>query len=332
MDESSKTYDVTEPRDERWQGPLCIRPGDEQIRTLLSIPSRLDTRIIDLAQRIAGDSDPLTRVRKLQIWLRSTHAYSTTFDSKIDPLTDFILNRRAAHCQYFATALVMMARCAGVPARYVSGFYAHESYGANQTVVRDRDGHAWAECWIDGIGWITADATPASGMPDALFPRAPWEQWGERMMDALRDGWNSVTRTPAKTFFTLLGVAAAVVGGGAFMRYLWVEIRGWKRLRHRAYAGAGEQISAAAQRFERWLRSTGAVVPASRTWKEQLADLHDSVGGAPAAGRPAPLIAPERLATATQFVQAYDQARFGAGGEEDLERVDGLMRLLEQRD
>ena len=84
----------------------------------------------------------------------------------------------------FGSAVVVMSRAAGVPARFVTGDYAHERSGKNELTVRQRDAHAWAECWIDGTGWITVDATPASGLPDQLFPEpSKWKKFWEDVMD-----------------------------------------------------------------------------------------------------------------------------------------------------
>src|SRR5205085_10259558 len=61
-----------------------------------------------------------------------------------------------------------------IPTRYVTGFYAHETDGPGSYVVRDQDAHAWAESWVDGVGWVTVDATPASGLPAELAQKPPW--------------------------------------------------------------------------------------------------------------------------------------------------------------
>ena len=74
----------------------------------------------------------------------------------------------------------VLLRCVGVPARYVVGYYAHESAEPGVTVVRQQDAHAWTEAWIEGVGWYTIE--PTSGrieLPDGADPVAREERlWG----------------------------------------------------------------------------------------------------------------------------------------------------------
>jgi transglutaminase-like putative cysteine protease len=99
-----------------------------------------------------------------------------------DPVSNFLLDKRAAHCEYFASAAAVLLRCVGVPSRYVVGYYAHESDG-DGLIVRQRDAHAWTECYIDGVGWVAVDATPAMGARKqacvAWWQRA-WEKTQDR--------------------------------------------------------------------------------------------------------------------------------------------------------
>jgi len=77
-------------------------------------------------------------------------------------LADFLLRTRAGHCEYFATATVLLLRAAGVPARYSTGFSAQEySRLEDAYIVRVRHAHAWARAWVDGR-WVDIDTTPAT--------------------------------------------------------------------------------------------------------------------------------------------------------------------------
>lgn len=100
----------------------------------------------------------------------------------------FLLESREGYCTYFATAAVMMYRCAGIPARYVEGYvvtdnaisqgrtyhtllsrYAEggiktERENTNYVLeVQDNAAHAWAEVYMDGYGWVTVEVTPPAG-------------------------------------------------------------------------------------------------------------------------------------------------------------------------
>jgi hypothetical protein len=79
------------------------------------------------------------------------------------PLARFLLHTRSGHCEYFATATVLLLRTLHIPARYAVGYYVHEANGENQYVVRDRDAHAWCLVWnTNKLAWQDFDTTPGS--------------------------------------------------------------------------------------------------------------------------------------------------------------------------
>lgn len=82
-------------------------------------------------------------------------------DMASEPIEEFLLRRKAGHCEFFATTTVLMLREMGIPARYVTG-YAVQEYNAllDMYVVRRRHAHAWAIAYIDGK-WQDVDTTPA---------------------------------------------------------------------------------------------------------------------------------------------------------------------------
>lgn len=98
------------------------------------------------------------------------------------PLQRFLLNERAGHCEYFATATVLLLRKLDIPARYATGYMVHESSGSGY-VVRLRDAHAWTLVWDPAQRiWTEFDTTPASWIKEESQHK-PFFQW-------LRDGWS----------------------------------------------------------------------------------------------------------------------------------------------
>jgi hypothetical protein len=108
---------------------------------------------------------PAERLRRIEKYLGG-FAYSTYREKSVPKgetaLGDFLTRTRAGHCEYFAAASTLLARAAGVPARYATGFAAIEYSGLEGAwVVRTRHAHAWTRAWVDGR-WIELDATPAA--------------------------------------------------------------------------------------------------------------------------------------------------------------------------
>jgi Transglutaminase-like superfamily len=304
-------YDVLVAKQPEFQGPLAFAPSADERQRLLEIPREIDPKVIAQAKNAAGAGPPATQLIRLQQQLDAHHQYSLAFSPQGEPINDFILNNRNAHCQYFASAMVIMARAVGIPARYVNGYYAHEHYGDNQMIVRQRDAHAWAECWVDGIGWLTVDATPASGRPDGIFKDPPaWQRWWEKLSDL-----------PTK-FRQWLGDKYAWIGPGvaviaALALTIWIvqfvlERRRKPKLVSVGYAQPDADLLALSQRFEQWLRIRGMPCPPQRTWRDHLATmLVDS--------------------TAKRFVDAYDCARFGGKNGETVEMAAGFLAEIERQ-
>lgn len=97
-------------------------------------------------------------------------------DTNGTPLTKFLLSSRSGHCEYFATATVLLLRQLGIPARYAVGYYVHEPHGSGY-VVRERDGHAWCLAWnAQTRAWEDFDTTPPSWV-DIESRRTEAGQW-----------------------------------------------------------------------------------------------------------------------------------------------------------
>ena len=74
------------------------------------------------------------------------------------PLTE-VLRKRQGVCQDFAHLMIALIRCAGLPARYVSGYLETESVRGASGLVGATASHAWVEVWIPPVGWLALDPT-----------------------------------------------------------------------------------------------------------------------------------------------------------------------------
>jgi transglutaminase-like putative cysteine protease len=137
--------------------------------------SSLDRRavtpaIADLAARVMGQGTALERAQRLERHLATSYAYTTDFVGRAGQLAleDFLFRTRAGHCEFFATAMVVMLRSQGIPARFVTGFLGGEENAfEGYYVVRQSNAHAWVEAWLPEGGWQVFDPTPATGRPGA---------------------------------------------------------------------------------------------------------------------------------------------------------------------
>lgn len=151
-----------------------------------------------IANRICQDDGervpPDECARRIMSYLSRENGYRysltpTRRDNSIDPLEDFLLNTKAGHCEYFASACTLMLQSVKVPARLVNGFYGCELNSVTgKYEVRQRHAHAWTEAWINGQ-WETLEATPAADR-EALLAKNESITLMSNIQEAISDFWN----------------------------------------------------------------------------------------------------------------------------------------------
>ncbi|HUJ39571.1 MAG TPA: transglutaminaseTgpA domain-containing protein [Candidatus Acidoferrales bacterium] len=127
----------------------------------------LDPAIPALARDITRRAKtPFDKSSAIELYLRTRFGYTLTQPDPPpkDPLAYFLFTRRAGHCEYFATAMTVMVRSLGIPARYINGFLLGEYNDvADSYIVRGSDAHSWVEVYFPDYGWIPFDPTPPVG-------------------------------------------------------------------------------------------------------------------------------------------------------------------------
>lgn len=138
-------------------------------------PAALDTsavtpRMAELARRVMGEGSAEQKILRLESHLLAEYAYTLDIsDEGGDPIEDFLFVKKAGHCEYFATAMVLLLRAEGIPARFATGFLGAESNAIEDLlVVRQSNAHAWVEAYSPERGWQVYDPTPPAGRPGAV--------------------------------------------------------------------------------------------------------------------------------------------------------------------
>ena len=257
------------------------------------------------------------------------------------PLAEFLFVRKKGHCEYFASAMTVMLRTLGVPARIVNGFQSG-TYNpvSGMYVVRASDAHSWVEAYDPALGWVTFDPTPPAPRTYsyALWTKAGmyldaaetfWQEWVvnydlgrqitlagklEERTRSLGARWQHFDfRRWAKSFR-----GWALDAGGLLLLFavgfaLWRKLPSWERKR-RIRSGV-VTVGEATQLYERMLRTMkrrGFQKPPWFTPEEFAATLPES----------------EAAQCVAEFTQVYQALRFG--GVKDAGRQMGsLLERLE---
>lgn len=144
-----------------------IYPPDIR-RRYLQQPVVRDRRMDELAEEVTrGAINTIDIARRIEQHLRTSYEYSLDLSriGDVDPLADFLFDVKAGHCEFFATAMVMLLRARRIPARLVNGFQMGEySDLSDSFTVRQSDAHSWVEVYFNQYGWVAFDPTPPAGL------------------------------------------------------------------------------------------------------------------------------------------------------------------------
>ncbi|MGC4108759.1 MAG: transglutaminase domain-containing protein [Thermomicrobiales bacterium] len=144
----------------------------------LSLPTTVTPRMMTLAAELApGNLTPYERAVAIEMYLRQTITYDETVSTPPDgaDIVDYVLfERQRGYCEYYASAMAVMLRSVGVPARVVVGYYPGDwSAEDGGYLYLQKNAHAWVEAFFPGYGWIPFEPTAsqplmeqASGAPE----------------------------------------------------------------------------------------------------------------------------------------------------------------------
>lgn len=129
------------------------------------LPETIPQRVLDAALSLTMDEQTTyAKVQTLEKFLRSNFTY--TLRPGIPPENQdfvdyFMFDGKEGYCSYFASALCILTRAAGIPSRYVEGFVMPETPDDNGFYhVTNQYAHAWVEVYLEGAGWVTFEPTP----------------------------------------------------------------------------------------------------------------------------------------------------------------------------
>jgi transglutaminase-like putative cysteine protease len=290
----------------------------QAIRDLYLGTKGMTDRTRELALQLAADAgatDPYFRAKALAQYLGHDASFTYATDAPVpttpgQDLVDFFLfdpKGRIGYCEYYASAMALMARSLGIPARVAVG-YAPGDLNADKTfTVRERNAHAWAELYFPGYGWQIFEATKSidpefvrtSGGPRATPP--PLGR--DRLIDLLEKEARQTgtvsslsSFTPMEGGFDVTGsqrpgdqsrggnallILALLLGGLGFLffrlrrsqrrwRFLPPAERAWLRLSLAAdRAGASSRASETIYEYSGWLEEQ---IPKRRPEIRTLAD------------------------------------------------------------
>ena len=282
-------------------------PGEED----LGLPVVLRAPLERIAKQwTEGTSNRSTKLRSLERQLQSRYTYSLQVDAtgRQDPILQFLLQHKRGHCEYFASAMALLSRSVGIPARVVAGYRVTERNElGGYYIVRERNAHAWVEAWVPGHGWRSYDPTPPAELLAGSSTRTPL---GAALVDLAGRGWTGFLswldqRTPLEM------LAPPALFSVLLLLVRWLRSRAGQR-RDRLESAADPPLPCLS-RLSRALSPWGVVRPAGETLEQLAARL----GGTELSAE---------LASATaKLLRRYAALRYGNVGDEavlnqDIER------------
>ena len=298
------------------------------VQPFLQTP-RLDPRVARLADSLtAGLPTRLDRARAIERYLSTELSYTLELPQRRSDATveGFLFSRRAGHCEYFSTAMVMLLRSAGIPSRNVTGFLGGEwnSYG-NYLAVTGNQAHSWVEVWFPEVGWVPFDPTPAAR--ESVVGEWVGQAWGISLwLDGMEHRWYKWVLD--YNLEKQLGLLSRV--GELFDRAGGDDGRGERRPLGGAHRAVAVLIALGVLGGLLWSLRRRRAAPRTEETRAYLA-LRRLYARAELGGTDGPLQFAERLeaegapgaAPAVEMVRLYVRARFGAGDIGD----DGRARM-----
>ncbi len=205
-----------------------VEPLPDEYAIYLELPERVVPRVRTLATQLTADEATLfAKATAIERYLR-TFPYDLTVPSPPEHVQDvadyFLFELQRGYCDYYATAFVVLARAAGIPARFVTGF-TNGSWNPEQQAwtVTEADAHSWPEVYFPQVGWIPFE--PTAGRPELMRIGLPRSGAVESAPPPTVQPLPPPSPSFDDRWLWLLFPAMALIAGGIWLLQRW-------RLRH----------------------------------------------------------------------------------------------------
>jgi transglutaminase-like putative cysteine protease len=300
----------------------------------LQLPDDLPSGVADLAREITGEgASPFDKASAIEWYLRGypVELEEEAPPSNVDAVWYFLAVQRRGYPLYHASAMVVLLRTLGVPARLAVGFALPQYSGGVDGVyhVDGRNALAWPEVYFSGLGWIPFSPSRAYPVQTAPLGGSPTDSTGTISTQEILDMFPaagtdkpvapekqsavSPTESPARSPIApwlaapLLLLATLSLASAAGLRYAWN--RGLSSLSHPA------QLFEKTRRLSSW---AGVGPRPAQTPREFLGGLRERLSGTP---------------DVSLLVDAYERVEFGRKplGAGDDAKLDALWKKLRPR-
>lgn len=143
----------------------------------LKVPNDISDSVEELAEQItANASGDYHRAAAIESYLKRNYKYTLRPGDVPDGenIVDyFLFGNKQGYCVYFASAMVMLCRSIGIPARYVKGYRVDNVVLNQARSVTAANAHAWVEAWIPDLGWVTFDPVSAASFQSNTEKHTP---------------------------------------------------------------------------------------------------------------------------------------------------------------
>ncbi len=276
---------------------------------LTEVPDSLAEDLGNFSTQLTSiDQDEFQKAEAIERFFQTNYEYSleTNLTGEKHPIIELLEKPKPAYCVYFASAMALLLRSEGIPARVVSGYVPIEKNQiTGRVLVRRRDAHAWVEVW-DSMErrYVSFDPTPMESRD-----RLPgFSNRGNLLSDIylgiaslIQRTWVQHQNEPLSLLYSFVSSSASWLLIGCLGGYLWVMRyrNGQKKNKRGEESGSRDvRVFAAYQRYLETLNRRGISFGKNQTDEDLIQSLREK-GPTEIAGR------------AELFIEKYRKVRFG---------------------
>lgn len=288
----------------------------------LQVPETVPARVKTLAAKLTKNArNPYDKVKTIESYLAANYPYDmsiTTVPDKRDVVDYFLFDLKKGYCTYHSTAMVIMLRSIGIPARWVKGFTAGTESGDGLYEVTMANAHAWVEVYFADYGWLPFEPTPSFSLPADSPPGSDAAVSNENNADQIAAPIASPNQILAKKDdaggvpWGTVALVVVVITGGAVGIYFW-------RTKNIFRFGSGDKIRDTYISFINLLAHKGYPKNAVQTPLEYANSLRD--------------VFPEDYADICLITQAYLTDKYGKNklDSSEVENIKSVWKKLSNK-